>query len=322
MELLLLDSGSVRSYAWMTLPSRRVALLSATADGPVFAVGCRVFGSPVGLILARREENRSASVLSLFVHKDFRNRGVAAALMERLEEELVDRGCTKIHAEYKMDAPCVPALERIFRKLHWENPEPYLLRCRLQGDDVHRLMRSPWMSGYRLPSEFEIYPWIEATNDDRDDAGEIVRSLGLHGTVRFLDPVAFDPLRFDPLNSLGLRHKGKTIGCTLTRRVGPGLMSYDWMFVAREFQRTARGPLLLAEAVKRHVAHDRDHPNVGGVWSCYALNAPMVAFVKRRVGPYITHMDETKISVKLLDARSGESSTTQHDRAAMPIVPW
>jgi len=301
MNFNLLDAGAATAYSGLTFPLFYKALAKVSATGPTIAVGYQAFGTPMGLIIAHMDENKGAEILSIFVDKCCRNRGVATALLERMEAELLRCGCRNLHVCYKRDSANVPVLERILNKTGWGAPRPYLLTCKVQGkENVDGLMKADWMNGHRLTPEFELFPWQEATKEDHARAGEIAGKLYVADGVSFIEDSIFDPLKFDPLNSLGLRHKGSVIGCMLTQRIGEGMMRYDNMFVAQEYLRSDKGIVMTAEAIKRQYAVDKDSPTVGAVWRSRVKNVPMIRFIKRRLGPYLTSVMETNEAVKQL----------------------
>lgn len=301
MEFNLLDAGAATAYTGLTFPIFHKALAKVSATGPAMAVGYQAFGAPMGLIIAYMDENKKAEILSIFVDKCCRNRGVATALLERMEAELVRCGCGELHVCYKRDSANVPALERILKKTGWGGPRPYFLTCKVQGrENVDGLMQADWMNGHRLSPDFELFPWQEATKEDHEKAAEIAGNLRVAEGVVFLEDGIFDPLKFDPLNSLGLRYRGSVIGCMLTQRIGEGMMRYDNMFVAQEFLRSDKGIVMTAEAIRRQYAVDRDIPTVGAVWRSRVVNVPMIRFIKRRLGPYLTSVMETNEAVKQL----------------------
>ncbi len=189
-------------------------------------------------------------------------------------------------------------MERLLEKCGWKLPNPRQLICTSKGEDVERMMKSDWMNHYRLPKGFAIFPWTEVTQEELEEIrGWPDDPPYYHGG---LSPFMKDDEEFEPVNSLGLRYKGKIAGWMITIRVAPDTVRYDRLFVRKEFQRMARAIPLLAESIRRQYTHEGHIPSKGGIWRTQADNTPMVRFIRKRMGPYLTSLIETKESFKPL----------------------
>jgi lantibiotic modifying enzyme len=109
-----------------------------------------------------------------------------------------------------------------------------------------------------------------------------------------LDPFLEGQPPFESFNSLGLRYQDEVVGWIITKRAAPGIIRYDRLFVQQQFRKTARAVALLAESIRRQWEYEGHLPGRGGVWRTNAGNAPMARFIKRRLGPYLTSMTETR----------------------------
>lgn len=279
------------AYAALTYPGYRELLGTENPPaGPLLGVGYSLFGQPIGLALAVCSTASSADLLSLLVLEEFRNHGIGTTLLARLQEELRQDGFHTITCVYPLHKPSTPTLERLLARQGWQAPRPRLLICRIQGAEVERMLQAPWMHPPPLPAAFTICPWHSAT------ATELAELEATLATEPPFDPTLspfFNPQPYETCNSLGLRYHGSIIGWMLTRRLAPGLICYERLFVMPPFQRTGRAITLLAEAIRRQYTYEIDLPSKGGVWLTQATNLPMARFIKRRMAPYLTSLTET-----------------------------
>lgn len=84
-------------------------------------------------------------LLRIGVHPDFRRRGYAACLMEKMKALLVEQGCTDIFLEVRADNGAAIALYRRFgfednglRHGYYHDPDADALLMRLSLSDEHR----------------------------------------------------------------------------------------------------------------------------------------------------------------------------------------
>ncbi|WP_165774754.1 GNAT family N-acetyltransferase [Candidatus Viridilinea mediisalina] len=312
MVVVFKDAALPPDYAALTYPGYRELLeMESPPCGPIFGVGYSLFGQPIGLALAAgnvqsAEQQAPAQLLSLLVLEEFRNHGIGSTLLTRLQAELRQAGYDTVTCIYPLHKPSTPTLERLLARQGWQAPQPRLLICRIQGQAVERMLLAPWMHPPPLPTAFTIFPWHNAT------ATELEHLEATLATEPPFDPTLspfFKPKSYETCNSLGLRYHGNIIGWMLTRRLAPGLICYERLFVMPPFQRTGRAIALLAEAIRRHYDREGDLPlpNRGGVWLTQATNLPMARFIRRRMAPYLTSLTETMEAVcQLLPVRSEE----------------
>src|SRR5438067_6158133 len=112
-----LDAVGAERFAAMTFPRYRPRLREAEDDAAVVAFGAESAAGPIGLALAElRPDEARAQLLSVFVAPACRGRGVATALLGRIERALSPRGRRELVAQYRTGQPTTPALERVLAK--------------------------------------------------------------------------------------------------------------------------------------------------------------------------------------------------------------
>ncbi|MCU1796243.1 GNAT family acetyltransferase [Pectobacterium polaris] len=98
-------------------------------DPDLFLVA-EVNGELVGSVMGGYDGHRG-SAYYLGVHPDFRGRGIANALISRLEKKLIARGCPKIHLMVREDNDAVIGM---YEKLDYEIVDSVTLGKRLIED--------------------------------------------------------------------------------------------------------------------------------------------------------------------------------------------
>lgn len=101
-------------------------------DPELFLVA-QVGGELVGTVMGGYDGHRGAAYY-LGVHPDYRGRGIANALISRLEKKLIARGCPKINIMVREDNDAVLAM---YEKLEYEIQDIISLGKRLIEDQEY-----------------------------------------------------------------------------------------------------------------------------------------------------------------------------------------
>jgi uncharacterized protein (TIGR03032 family) len=276
-------------YDALTFPSIKKRWQTYQQRGELLGVSASISGTMVGFIIAELLPDRTAELLSLLVLPDYRQQGVGTKLINYLERELIQQGCSQITVAYQATALTATALEPLLRKLNWQPPQATFL---LAKTTTEKIAAAPWLTRYPLPAEFTVFPWHELTTAEAESWQQ------RQDYPSSLNPFTHDP-RLEPLNSLGLRYRGEVIGWMLTHRVAPDTIRYSSLFVSEKFQKLGRGISLLAESIQRQIASSVTNCT----FSVARENAQMLKFVDRHLQPYLTGMSESRICGKLLEMR-------------------
>ncbi|AJI95034.1 GNAT family acetyltransferase [Yersinia ruckeri] len=103
-----------------------------THDPDLFLVA-EVNGEVVGSVMGGYDGHRGAAYY-LGVHPDYRGRGIANALISRLEKKLIARGCPKINIMVRDDNDAVLGM---YEKLDYEIQDSIMLGKRLIVDQEY-----------------------------------------------------------------------------------------------------------------------------------------------------------------------------------------
>jgi GNAT superfamily N-acetyltransferase len=288
---VLNDSTAVK-YEKLTFPAFRDVLRSIDSQKSVIAIAASYLEQPIGLALGEIwDDDSGAEVRSIFVEPAQRCAGIGTALLTRLEEELSQRGCTKAELSYITGKPTTPALERLLQKCNWTYPQPRMLICKGQAEEI---IQAPWMKRYsRIPSSYSIFPWLEITQEER-------QAIQQQQETQPWIPEDLIPFQYEkhlePITSLGLRYQGQVVGWMINHRLSPDTIRYTCSFVRKDLQKMGRIISLYAEAAKLQV--QAKISNV--IWTVPVAHESMVNFVKHRWAPYLASLGETKGTFKFL----------------------
>jgi GNAT superfamily N-acetyltransferase len=245
---------------------------------------------PIGLAVGAREPNTDqGEVLSLFVAAEHRGRRIGTALLSRLQDELVQRGCEGAKLSYAADKPSVPALERVLARCGWAPPWPQMYICRSD----RRVLDAPF-ARHRVPAPFSISPWLEISAADR--AAIQRRQMASPWYPVALDPFA-ESTNVAP-NSFALRRGDDVVGWIITHAVAIDTTRYSSVFVDVRLRNIGLGAALFGEALRRQ---DWDSvPKALG--AIQQSNTTMIDIMWRQLAPYLVGMTETRGSYRPLSS--------------------
>lgn len=295
LSLDMTVEAAVKEYEALTFPSIQKQAQAKPITEPLVTLAASHQGQFVGLALAEiLPAGDTARVLSLFVARGHRRRGVGATLLAHLEHALTHEGCTRVTLAYRSNWPSVPAIERILQKRDWIPPQTRLLI----GKTDKRIAEAPWLDDASLPDGFTVFPWTELTDEEREAIQR--RQEEEEWYPQALTPFQVED-RLEPINSLGLRHQGRVVGWMITHRTAPDIIQYTSLFLEPELQGQGRALPLLTEAIRRQMAVVEEIPY--GIFQVEVENEPMTKFLNHYLRPYLISLTELRRSRKML--RSG-----------------
>lgn len=298
-EILSTTSAAAR-YSRFCLPSYRHLLTSTKLTSSVVALGYQIFQQPVGLILGEFcAHHHCVHIRSIFVASQHQKRGIAKELLKAFAHLAAQRGYVQLELEYSADNASIAAL---LQSSAWPAAEPGKIICRSDGEDrIEALMQDPWMTQYAQPDEFSFFPWRELPEIEFQQLTEEHLSQGYESGL------APQMHKFAEVNSVGLRYKGKVVGWMLTKSLGGTRILYENLFIQPQFRTLGRAAVLLSESIKWH--YQRDGAALCGIWQTLLSNTPMLAFIKRRLGPYLSEWQETRSCCLSLQTPFSDNST-------------
>lgn len=279
IQLDYLKSETAPAFSTMTFPLVQ-PMLRPIADG-ILALGAYHDDRPIGLAVAKVETRPGESeVLSLFVDPAYRRMGVGTALLHHLEQGLRDNGTGLAIANYRPEFAETAPLHRILEKLGWDRPEPSMLVCQTA---LAQISTAPWANQPPLEPEYDLFSWRDLT---ADEAADIARRQEEQAWIP-TDLYPFDQderfgAPFDRRTSVGMRYKGQVVGWAINHMWGNETLHLTCSFMRRDLQRLGRIVPLYAEIIARM----RQFRIPNALWTVPMQHPAMVAFAKRRLGPY------------------------------------
>lgn len=296
-----MTSVDALAYGEMVFAKLRGEMLQMEDGDALFGFVADLDGLPAGAVMARRSES-CTEIESLFVKNQFRRRGVATALLRALDDELVKSACQhELRITYLAERPTTNALESALAHLGWNAPQGDMIFCHAQTQ----------FEGWSLfegtqgeSPEFELFPWIELTDEDRRWIAETQRESA------WIPPDLY-PLQFEncePVNSLGIRHKGRPVGWVLTHRIAPDTIRWTCSYMHPDHQREVRIFPAYREAARLQKA--------AGIhkllWLVPFKHRGMARWVLRRWPKHLVQINESRRCTKMLASAPARQEETQY----------
>ena len=273
-------------FANMTFSAYWPLMRGLSPDSELVAIAALSGTEPVGLGLARRDEDRlGAEILSLFIQPTLWRKGLGTQLLAAVEKVLLQGGCRRLRIAYNTGQSSA-ALERVLQKRGWHAPEPQMLLAQI-GPEI---AKDKWVVEMQVPPPFELFSWTDLTPEDRARLEAVRTSV----------PAALWPFESDapvePSNSLGLRLNGEIVGWMVTHRVSQHLVRYTALYIREPWRSTTLSFALLAEAVRRK---ERVlPPEVLSSMAVQIDNRAMLRVAERRLRVHAQLWEERRVSSK------------------------
>ena len=304
VEFEILNCLSSHLYSRMTFPSFRVALESVSSDGRYSAIGASCLGQPAGLVIAE-SKGRQTGILSLYVDRAHRGRGLATSLLQRIEEHVTRLGSNSLRIGYLEKSEQSAALERVLQKCGWPAPVPHKVYATFRPS---RMLEAPFMKDYELPAGFEMVLWRDLTESQRDMLREECDRADWI-------PYRLIPFRYEvnmeTRNSLALLINGRVVGWQLTQQLQPEVLTYSCSYVHPQMQTHGLIFKMYVETVRLQSRLIPEFPS-----ACLVVPmdfTSMVAFVRRRFAPFLDRLTCFRESIKLCE---GPVSLSGRDASA------
>lgn len=233
---------------------------------------------PVGATLATLLPiAKIASVHSLYVDKNSRQKGIARDLLNELEGSLKKEKCYLATFLYPAQTPTTAYFEKLLSKERWHTPtlymKSYFFNC--------QLFHAPWFSRhYPKFTHLEVFFWKDLKESERV---LLKRREEQHAFPRYVSPFLHEE-KIEPLNSLGLRISGEVVAWIITHRVDDDTIRYAYFYSPPNFQHYGWAVYLLQKSIS--LQQQSLIP-----WSLFDLNLEQTSkswhrFIERRLKPW------------------------------------
>lgn len=299
-----LSTDAIASADRMTFPAHRHLLRLAATNPKVWAIEAHINGEMIGLVLADcleddidSETGRAVATLrSVFVNSAWRNQGIGRELLAKLELELTNSGRAMLRTSYTTLMKSYRAVERILAANEWQEPKPNIYFCK---GPIEPVLAQPWMKVLkRLPNDFEIFSWNDATAAELTTIHDDVQ----RGVVPDTLSPFYNEQEIEPTTSVGMRYQGSVIAWMITHPLAEDgrVLRYSRQFAYPPHDQTGRSMCLVAEALQRHAKSPIYQDRPWGMFDVPLNYEAMVRFHKRRLAPAVEVQYESRIAAKLL----------------------
>jgi GNAT superfamily N-acetyltransferase len=279
------------AWSGFTFPSLGPRLKQQEMWPHFVAVSADVLGTPAGLVLAELTDNPQAAIIqSIAVARQYRRLGIASALLQAVEIDLLNRGCTSVAVTYVAKHPPTITLDGLLKNNGWPALQPGGMFYR---SDYETLSKAPWMKHRNLPAHLQVFFWRDVTPEDRMDVRKRQEQTPWFPEV--LDPFDHEE-RLEPTSSLGLKHNGRIVGWCIIHKVNSSTTECASLFVSKEFQARGHALALLVRAISLH----RDMKEHNFIFDVAFTKTDMMKFVQRRMVDHLTSMCVVNRSTKQL----------------------
>lgn len=265
------------------------------------AVAAAVRGQPVGLALAELPltVGGEPELLSLFVAPHLRNVGVGTALLAALEAEVGRRGAPRMTTVYMTGKPAIAAFERVLAKRGWDAPVTRTISVRFGVGDIDRF---PWLGRYRLPPGFEIFPWAELREEERE---QLRRSqVRDHWIAADLQPWDHDYYGFEPVTSVGLRGPDGVVGWVINHAISETTLRFTCSYIRKDLGRRGR----IVPVYSASLTRMKQTPFTTCTFVAPVGHPTMVHFVHKWMAPWVSFLGET-LGIREEPPGTGESGS-------------
>jgi GNAT superfamily N-acetyltransferase len=280
---------TITPYLDLTCPSLAHANgRLARMTGELLAVSAMAEGAMVGLAIAELQAGGQATLQSLMVQPNHRNKGIATRMLAQLQRFLAEQGACRLAARYRNNTAMTITLAPLLQRLGWSAPRTDFV---LLKGNANKLSSTGWNTRFALAAPYAVFPWVQATAQDLSMAQQL-------GAPPELCPPTSPDDGTDHLISLGLRHSGSLVGWLIAHRLNAQTVRYSSLYVAPSHRAQARGLALLAEGFCRQQQAGIPHAKA----AVAANNALFLRVVRRHLHPYLDGLGQSRYSSVALAA--------------------
>jgi GNAT superfamily N-acetyltransferase len=311
-EIVVLDATQARAAQLMTFPAYRhllnLRVQCRHQDEPDLrqiqpvALAAIAYDQVIAMALLELPTDAQGrpELLSLFVAKIARQRGVASWLLAACEQYLWRRGWRELITVYMTGKPGIEHFERILARRGWQPPEQRMLTVRFA---FARLMQAEWISKYRPRPGYRLGAWADVS------AAEMQALRMSNSATQWiapdLVPWLHDAQGFEPHSSIAIYYRDAVVGWLINHRIDQETVRYTCSFIRPDLAKVGG---ILAGYVESF-ARSRTAGFNQGMFVTPLRHPAMMRFAERWFGPWASFVGQTRGSGKSLSEHSILAST-------------
>lgn len=247
--------------------------LLASLDTSYIPLGASIDGVPAGAIVGWLDpKTRLAFVISVYVSKKFRRRGVGTALLAAMADIYKKASAEEIKMTF-MSPEFPEGIPPILKKLGWSEPVPFIHTFKMDK----KILESPIIKYRKLRPEYNYLTWKNFSADER----AALKNQSWYPET--LSPFKLDENEIDADSSLILKYKGEVAGWLIVTPEDGETLFYHLAYIREDLQRLGRLMSIFLEAGCVQVAQNK-YPYAAG--RVNAQNTRMVNFTNKYLKPY------------------------------------
>lgn len=276
------DREVVESFLEFAGRNHHELMLEHLQRPEVIVVGARYHDEPIGLALSLIESKEVADVISVFVAKPHRLRGIASLMIEQIEQIVKPLGNNRLLLGVTKDSQFTP-IASVLKRCEWD-PKPRGLKRLISwcGPEM-KLDKAPWLRRRIQNADVEVLPWSEVTESEllklKEDASKTDCWF-----PKSLSPIV-DNTNIHAPTSIGLRFRGELIGWSITHKFMTSPVVFSVMFAKKVPEFPLAGLALLQATADRLIELGKSGRTP---LSCAILDGnKFYDFMARKVFPYL-----------------------------------
>lgn len=239
---------------------------------PFMGVLCLKGNDPKGMILGLPNAmTKSVRLMSLKVGQNYVNGGIAQNLLQKMEEELKDKGFQSMELFFRSHWDSKPVLEHLLSKMKWTEPSFFLRHYQLEADKA----QVAFSQNLNLPDGYSVSPWGGLTEDEKQHIDNKYTSQSRFPAE--LSPFALEQVMENEM-SMALKYQNTIIGWLCLSIISKETLEYTALFLDPDHRKSIIAPSLMATVINRQVEQGV-YPKM--TFSVKGDNQPMLNFLNQ-----------------------------------------
>jgi GNAT superfamily N-acetyltransferase len=266
-------------YNRYTFPRVSEKVKTMNINDPLVAVIAKTGDTIAGMAVAEFDKAKSHSeIISLFVDKEHRKKGIGSRLVSYITRALASRGYSEARIYYRTDWESKGFISRLVEREKWTSP---LTLMHIFKSSIAHKDEVKWTHDRNLPEGMQIVQWDGIDEKLKTD---LEQQISIEKIVHpYLSPF-INKERIETMNSVGLLYKSSIIGWNITYRIDKDTIEYNNLFVRKEYRKFATLPIALLNSSVQ-IQFSSNIPWF--IWIIDSADRRMLSFIYRRIGPFI-----------------------------------
>ncbi|MEZ7893055.1 MAG: GNAT family N-acetyltransferase [Candidatus Wallbacteria bacterium] len=295
-EIKLLRSSETQHFNNMTYGQYKpfLAWMDVINDR-LFPIGLYRAGRPAGLLLGLNQLNTpgKADIMSIFIEKEFRRRGLALKMIDFFEQQCRESKIKTISTFYFDNRPFVTIINNLLDKCGFLPAEPELYYCKCDKS----IADMPITEYTKLPDGFETFSWTDIPSAEKKQLMGELEGQGFFD--QRISPFINEKV-IVPEISLGLKAGKNIIGWAICSYYDENTICYNSIFIMPQYQGAALGIALQMRSIRGHLLTELSQKYPYAIFMVRYDNHARLKMVKKKFSKYSIEQYNQVIRKKIL----------------------